>query len=102
MSTKVILTCDRCSDSWERDSPESKEAGKQIWTVGMGISHGTNQSIHAQDKAEWCRKCVVETGLLDASYVYKNNVTVKIEPRPTFEERVTELIEELGFQLTND
>ena len=99
MSVKVIHKCDRCSEEWVIDVPENKE--KQIWTVAIGISNGPQATFSSYDlkTVQWCRKCVIETGLLSIKPADKT-VPDPIST-PSFEDKVIELLASLGFEQTS-
>lgn len=97
MAVKVIHKCDKCGNEWERDLPENKN--KQIWTIGIGISHGANTMpiSSALKTQQWCRACIEHIGLLPLAPPPKEGPKI-IEK--TFEDRIVELLNELGFEQT--
>lgn len=94
MSARILIKCDRCGDEWE-DNTENRN--KQIWKIGIGMSCGRNSSISITSlkTQDWCRKCVNELQLIGLSPQKKKAESAPIEI--TFEEKVVELLNELGF-----
>lgn len=98
MAIISIFQCDKCKKEFTRTSQSISAAGYEVQpcVVGIHIAYGeTNPSaarvpaVHAL----WCRTCVNETG------IHAPTKASDDAPQPlSFEERVTLLLEELGFK----
>lgn len=93
MASVTTYTCDRCGDS-------STEFG-HVHRVGVFVYVGHSLSSYSSPtkSAEWCRACLVASGL----YPAKKHAGEKApDPPPTFEDLVTNWLEgkleELGVR----
>ena len=83
----TTYTCDKCS--------HSQETYEQMWDIGIMVNHRANPTSYGRfnataKQALWCRKCIIELGLLPA----KKGDEPTPEPTPTFEDMIREIIQE--------
>lgn len=79
------VTCDRCKTDL---SVEAQKTYGQVWDVEVRFTR-TKTSLM---KAEWCRTCCVEMGILgDEAERAKVN---PVEPKPTIEDFIREIVRE--------
>ena len=77
----TTVTCDRCK----------KEITdlNQIWPISVRINNG----ISTLKDQEWCRHCVLEMSLIKP-YTPEDTKIIPIEPKPTIEDIIREIIRE--------
>jgi hypothetical protein len=78
----TTITCDRC----KREITDNK----QIWPVELRCRE-TSLLAAPVLSAEWCRSCCLEMGIWENK---EETVNPIIEPKPTLEDFVRELIQE--------
>lgn len=93
---KTVFICDKCNKYFEQNTNGSWP--EQPCVVALYVSFGSlhvSQSFTPPDTQQWCRTCVMSVGLREP----RNDEDRKVAPTQplSFEDRVVELIEELGF-----
>lgn len=78
----ITYTCDRC---------KSSDTVNKIDLIPIKILLSDHNS--AVKQADWCRRCLASYGLAKASEDIKNPI-VKIEPPPTIEDIIREIVRE--------
>ena len=61
MSTTVILKCDRCGESWDREKPGDGAGRRQLWRLSLfshEVSSAWGPSGQPHFTVEWCRECI--------------------------------------------
>ena len=92
MATTTLYTCDRCSKQWTEEDKDEQPVGVGI-VVGFGKTSVHNyQPINFS--AMWCRTCVIDTGIHPPITTDEEKREL---PKLSFEEKLAELISELGF-----
>lgn len=99
MTVKTIYHCDKCGKEWDA-SLNTSEQKDQMCTVAIGVSFGRttmNTSNFSYDLKEqqWCRTCVIETGFSEPRG--EGDLKVAPETPMSFEDKVVEFMNELGF-----
>lgn len=81
MSRREFFKCDRCGHECWRDD---KENFRHLFSVKLVINEGTTFR-----QAEWCERCCAEIG-----WCQRPNVKA-IQPEPTLEDLIRDLIQNL-------
>jgi len=93
MAEKLMYICDKCSKEWEARSEEEQAVAIGL-VIKFGHSH-LNMSESIYSHVMWCRTCLMRTGL---SLPYSNKDEKVAPEQPlSMEEKITMLLEELGF-----
>lgn len=94
---KTIFVCDRCKKEWDMKDAKCP----QVVKVYIGINFGNSNPLGdiKQDQL-WCRPCIMSTGVTTPH----SDADAIVAPArmPSFEERFTYLLEELGFERGTD
>jgi hypothetical protein len=80
----TTVTCDRCKRELSADEIEDG----QPW--GVEVRFSNRGTVHL--KAEWCRSCMVEMGMLNGRYEETKQPIV--DPPPTIEDFIREIVRE--------
>lgn len=84
MGSTVTNFCDRCKKTVDRRN--------DLLKIELHIGPVTQNYAPPVHTYEWCRKCIVETGM---SPHYKESGVTQPEIKPTFEELLKELLGDL-------
>ena len=89
---KTFFTCDRCGEGWEVVDPKDP----QRWQVSIGLDCMPISSPYVHTpilpNAHWCRKCVVEMGLLDGHDKEPRDISPATPP--SIEDIIREIVRE--------
>lgn len=98
MAIITTYKCDKCGKTWD-----STDKSEQICTLKLQISLDntvTNNYNSVSYEAQWCRSCVMSTGIRTP----RTEEDKKLAPNKelTTTEKITDFISELGFVHLDD
>ena len=93
MGTFKGFKCDKCKKEFRYGQKDHQPNAIKI-SIDLGLTSPSN-SPHTSSHVVWCRPCVMATGFYRP--LTESDKKVAPEQEPTFEEKFSMLIEEMGF-----
>ena len=95
MTVKTTYGCECCGKEWD-----SNDKTEQICAIAISVSFNNTTITSTFNRVktsvqQWCRTCVMKKGIEDPATMKDKEVSPEIPP--TFEEKVIELLDSLGY-----